>query len=147
MKQIALLMALAFAFTFEMAGRTVKTASAGTLASRLGNKLLTVKELAVDGVVDKTDFETMARMAKEGKLRKIDLSRASIWKSGDDALEDYGVVPSRVFQGAPVEEITFGDVSYVCGGSCFYRCPNLRRVVFNGTLGHIDGGPAFGDCP
>ncbi len=140
-------MALAFAFTFEMAGRTVKTASAGTLASRLGNKLLTVKELAVDGVVDKTDFETMARMARDGQLRKIDLSRAAIWKSGDDKMTDFGVVPSRVFQDTPVEEITFGDVSYVPGGGTFYRCPNLRRVVFNGALGHIDGGPAFSECP
>ena len=147
MKQIILIVALTLVLAMPSAGRTVKVSEPGSLASRLAGKLLKVDELVVEGAVNQADFKTMARMAKEGKLRKIDLSRASIWKSGDDALEDYGVVPSRVFQGAPVEEITFGDVSYVCGGSCFYRCPNLRRVVFNGTLGHIDGGPAFGDCP
>lgn len=147
MKQILLIVALTLVLAMPSAGRTVKVSEPGTLAARLGKKLLKVDELVVEGAVNQADFKTMARMAKEGKLRKIDLSRASIWKSGDDALEDYGVVPSRVFQGAPVEEITFGDVSYVCGGSCFYRCPNLRRVVFNGALGHIDGGPAFSECP
>ena len=106
MKPILLIVALTLVLAMPSAGRTVKVSEPGTLAARLGKKLLKVDELVVEGAVNQADFKTMARMAKEGKLRKIDLSRASIWKSGDDALEDYGVVPSRVFQGAPVEEIT-----------------------------------------
>ncbi len=147
MKPITLIVALTLVLAMPSAGRTVKVSEPGSLASRLAGKLLKVDELVVEGAVNQADFKTMARMAKEGKLRKIDLSRASIWKSGDDKMTDFGVVPSRVFQDTPVEEITFGDVSYVPGGGTFYRCPNLRRVVFNGALGHIDGGPAFSECP
>ena len=147
MRKLLLIAALAVGLVVQAAVRTVKTTEVGTLAARLGKKALSVKELAVSGPVNQTDFLTMVRMAKEGELRRIDLSGTTIVKSGESMQEDHGVVPYRVFQNTPVEEITFGDVSYVSGGSCFYRCPKLRRVVFNGTVGHIDGGPAFSECP
>ena len=44
-----------------------------------------------------------------------------------------------------VEKITYDFFSFL-GEQSFNNCPNLKEVVFKGSIGHIDGG-VFNNCP
>lgn len=124
----------------------VTLAKAGTLAEALGPHRLAIRELTVEGPIDKTDFQLMSELSQQGLLRKIDLTKTRIMRSGDNFDEQAGIFPSGVFAKSLLEDITLGDLSCVFGNS-FKGLQAVRRIVFNGNLGHIDAGEPFNQCP
>ena len=133
-------------FSVSAYGKSVVLKEAGTLSEVLGPHRLSIHELTVEGPINKADFQLMSEMSRLGLLRRIDLSRTHIVKSGEAYDEGEGVFPNGVFQNSLLEEITFGKLSYVSGGS-FTGLRAVERITFNGYLGHIDAGSAFCQCP
>ena len=124
----------------------VTLVKAGTLAEALGPHRLAIRELTVEGPIDKSDFQLMNELSKQGLLRKIDLTKTRIMRSGDGFDEQAGIFPHGVFAKSLLEDITFGNLSCVFGNS-FEGLQAVQRIVFNGNLGHIDAGEPFSRCP
>lgn len=69
---------LVFMGALSCAAENITLTQAGTLASVLGDKLLNVEELSIDGPINDTDFNTLWRATYDGKLKIIDLSNTTI---------------------------------------------------------------------
>ncbi|MDE6098430.1 MAG: hypothetical protein K2G24_06045 [Muribaculaceae bacterium] len=59
---------LVFVGALGSAAENIILPQAGTLASALGDKLLTVEELSIDGQINETDFNTLWCATYDGKL-------------------------------------------------------------------------------
>lgn len=66
-----------------------RVAEAGTLAEAVGDRLGSLDSLVVEGPVNGADFDTMWRLAMEGKIVALNLEKAVV--------ED-GKVPDRAFR-------------------------------------------------
>ncbi|HBI59045.1 MAG: leucine-rich repeat protein [Duncaniella sp.] len=69
---------LVFVGALGSAAENIILTQAGTLASALGDKLLTVEALSIEGQINETDFNTLWRATYDGKLKIIDLSNTTI---------------------------------------------------------------------
>ena len=69
---------LIFVAALGSAAENITLTQVGTLATVLGDKLLNVEELSIDGPINETDFNTLWRATYDGKLKIIDLSNAVI---------------------------------------------------------------------
>lgn len=69
---------LIFVAALGSAAENITLSQVGTLATVLGDKLLNVEELSIDGPINETDFNTLWRATYDGKLKIIDLSNAVI---------------------------------------------------------------------
>lgn len=76
--KIFVFLILVFVGALGSAAENIILTQAGTLASALGDKLLTVEELSIEGQINETDFNTLWRATYDGKLKIIDLSNTTI---------------------------------------------------------------------
>ena len=120
----------------EAAVFVAKVGAAGELAAVTDGKLGNLDSLVVEGPVNAADFDTMWRLAFEGKVAAINLEKA--------AVED-GKVPDRaffrqeqnidgVFHILPLRSVVFGESVREIGDFAFSENYELKYVTLPASL-------------
>ena len=88
----------------------VTLTQSGTLASVLGDKLLEVEEITIEGPIDDADFNTLWQATYEGKLKSINLCGATVKDNK---------IPANAF-------FHYEQADHVTG---YFTVTNLQRIV------------------
>lgn len=121
----------------------------GTLAEVIGDRLNSIDEIAVRGLIGEADFATLWQASFEGKLKVVDLSKA--YAVGD-------VVPANAFyhQDVQMDPVSYRVKSIALeklllpqgiteiGEAAASYCSNLEKVNFSTPLKKIGSGAFFG---
>lgn len=145
------LFALCATLCCSAAGRSVgvETQTAGELAGRLGEELLTVEELTVRGPVNAADFQTMWQMTSNGSLENLNLSGADVEGKIIPAYAFYngGFPEGGTLQAgyAKLKSVILPDDIVEIGKAAFRMAVNLGSVNIPKSVRSI-GDWAFSEC-
>lgn len=130
--------------------RTITTTAFGQLSEILGENLLGIDRLIVNGPVNAEDFNTMWEASFNGNLHSIDLSNSQIENNAlpDNAFwhadEQYKLGDDYI-SCIILTDIVFPESLEYIGDSAFSYAINLKTVNFPSSLKKI-GRNAFSDC-
>lgn len=130
--------------------QVIQTSSAGQLGELLGDHLLTVDSLVVQGLIDSSDFDVMWQASFYGKLEVINLENANIkeecvpdqafWHA-EEQLEPGGEYIDCIY----LRRIILPDNIKGIGENAFSYAINLECINIPSSLRNI-GEAAFSDC-
>ncbi len=143
--------------TGTLVNGVAKLAEAGTLATVLGDQMLTLTSLKVVGEINGTDVKCLRQMMgatefneEVGALAILDLSESSIVEGGDIYYNTYNttknVIGDYMFYCCKiVETITLPNNLSTISNFAFYYCSHLKNVTLPESLISI-GDYAFAFC-
>ena len=139
---------LVFVGALGSAAENITLTQAGMLASVLGDKLLNIEELSIDGQINETDFNTLWHATFDGKLKNIDLRNTTIEgnKIPDNAFFHYEQADhvTGIVTATQLEKIVLPEGVTEIGKFAF-AYSYLKEINWPSTVKIIDM-CAFTDC-
>lgn len=113
-----------------------RAAEAGTLAAAVGDKLLSLDSLIVEGPVNSADFDTMWRLAMEGKILALNLENAVVdgGRVPDFAFRRREQLIDGVFHILPIRSVVLGESVTEIGDKAFAENYELKYLTLPKSL-------------
>lgn len=113
-----------------------RVAEAGTLAEAVGDRLGSLDSLVVEGPVNGADFDTMWRLAMEGKIVALNLEKAVVedGKVPDRAFRRPEQTIDGVFHILPIRSVVLGESVEEIGDFAFAENYDLKYLTLPASL-------------